>query len=171
MNVYDFAIQMETDAETFYRKLAAESNLAGIKKIFTDLAEDEHRHGLIFQELKKQQTPDAVTESNVLENAKNIFGKILSEKHELPSVASNLESYRYALKLEAEGVRLYTDAAKREVDPEIKVVLLRIAKEEETHFNIVENIYNFVNAPNQYLAWAEFSSLGEFQAFGRETDL
>ncbi|OEU74326.1 MAG: hypothetical protein BA874_02415 [Desulfuromonadales bacterium C00003068] len=171
MNVYDFAIQMETDAEIFYRKLAAESHIPGINKIFTDLADDEQRHRQIFQDLKEKQAPDTATESKVLEKAKNIFTKILMEKQSLPSVTSNLESYRYALKLEAEGVRLYTDAAKREADGELKKVLLRIAKEEENHFNIVENIYNFVNAPNQYLAWAEFSSLGEFQAFGRKTDL
>lgn len=170
MNIYDFAIQMETDAEIFYRKLAVESHVPGINKIFTDLADDEQRHIQIFQGMKEHQTPDAATESKVLEKAKNIFAKILAEKQNLPLVTSNLESYRYALKLEAEGVRLYTDAAKREVDEEVKKVLLRIAKEEENHFNIVENIYNFVNAPNQYLAWAEFTSLGEFQAFGRETD-
>lgn len=171
MNVYDFAIQMETDAETFYRKLAEESHILGISKIFSELADDEQRHRQIFQGLKKQQAPAAVTESKVLEKAKNVFAEILAEKKNLPLVTSNLESYRYALKLEADGVRLYTDAAKREVDGEIKKVLLRIAKEEENHFNIVENVYNFVNAPNQYLAWAEFSSLGEFQAFGRDTDL
>jgi rubrerythrin len=171
MNVYDFAIQMETDAETFYRKLADESHIPGIKKIFSDLADDEQSHRQLFQGLKKQQVPEDVTESKVLEKAKNVFAKILAERQSLPSVPSNLESYRYALKLEAEGVKLYTDAAKREVDDKIKKVLLRIAKEEENHFNIVENIYNFVNAPNQYLAWAEFSSLGEFEAFGRETDL
>jgi rubrerythrin len=171
MNVYDFAIQMETDAETFYRKLAADRTIPGINKIFSDLADDEQRHRQLFQALKEQQMPDAVTDSRVLEKAKNIFEKILNEKQNLPSLSSNLESYRYALKLEAEGVRLYTDAANRESSGEIKQLLLRIAKEEENHFNIVENIYNFVNAPNQYLAWAEFNSLGEFQAFGRETDL
>lgn len=171
MNVYDFAIQMETDAELFYRKLAQESHVPGINKIFSDLADDERRHGQIFQQLKDEHVPDAMIESKVLENAQNVFAKILAQKQSLPSVTSNLESYRYALKLEAEGVRLYTDAAKREVDDTIKKVLLRIAREEEHHFNIVENIYNFVNAPNQYIAWAEFSSLGEFEAFGRETDL
>ena len=137
MNVYDFAIQMETDAENFYRKLAAGISLPGIKGIFTDLADDEQRHGQLFQALKEQQVPDAVTCSGVLEKARNLFEKILAEKQGLPSLTSNLESYRYALKLEAEGVRLYTDAAKRETDSEIKHLLQRIAEEEKNHFNIV----------------------------------
>jgi hypothetical protein len=28
-----------------------------------------------------------------------------------------------------------------------------------------------VNAPNQYLAWREFSNLDEFRNFGRDVDL
>jgi hypothetical protein len=28
----------------------------------------------------------------------------------------------------------------------------------------------FANAPNQYLAWGEFSNLEEFRQFGREVD-
>jgi len=170
MNVFDFAMQMETDAETLYRKLAKDSQVPGIMKIFTDLADDEQRHWQIFRALKQQQPPGATADSQALENAKNIFRELIARKEELPSTISNLESYRYALKLEAEGVQLYRDAAKRESSDSVKMLLLSIAEEEEKHFNIVENIFNFINAPNQYLAWAEFSDLGEFQAFGRETD-
>ena len=50
-------------------------------------------------------------------------------------------------------------------------VLLRIAEEEHEHFNILENVFNFVNAPNQYLAWGEFSNLDEFRNFGRDVDI
>ena len=31
--------------------------------------------------------------------------------------------------------------------------MLKVAEEEHQHFNILQNIYDFVNAPNQYLAW------------------
>jgi hypothetical protein len=34
----------------------------------------------------------------------------------------------------------------------------------------VQNIYDFVNAPTQYLAWGEFSNLDEFRQFGRDLD-
>lgn len=171
MDVFDFAVQMESDAETLYHKLVAENPHPGIQKIFTDLAGDERRHKQIFQALKERQSPDVVTESKALERAKNIFKQILSENQEPPPAMANLDSYRYALSLEAEAVALYNDAAKRESDGELKKLLLRIAEEEQQHFNVVENIYNFVNAPNQYLAWAEFSNLGEFRAFGRKVDL
>jgi len=72
------------------------------------------------------------------------------------------------MKLEADSFRLYEDAATKEAGAEVKSLLLKVAEEEHKHFNILENIYRFVNAPNRYLAWGEFSNLGEFRQFGRQ---
>ena len=74
------------------------------------------------------------------------------------------------MQIEAESFRLYEDAAKNEKDAGAKELLLKIAGEEHKHFQIIENIFAFVNAPNQYLAWGEFSNLEEFRNFGRKTD-
>lgn len=171
MNVFDFAMQMETDAEAFYRKLAGRSPVAGIKKIFTDLADDEQKHYQIFRNLKNATVSKASLESRVLEDARNVFAELLEKKADVTMMQDNLEGYRYAMKLEADGARFYEDAARREGDAETRMLLLRIAKEERRHFNIVENVYRYVNAPNEYLAWVEFSNLDEFHAFGRDIDL
>ncbi|HEY6871918.1 MAG TPA: hypothetical protein VI298_04220 [Geobacteraceae bacterium] len=40
-------------------------------------------------------------------------------------------------------------------------LLLRIANEEKKHYNIMENFYDFVLAPQSFLAWGEFSNLRE----------
>jgi rubrerythrin len=171
MNVFDFAMQMETDAEGFYRKLAARSPVDGIKKIFTDLADDEHKHFHIFHDLKNATQGTVASESRVLDDARNVFSELLEKKVDVSVMQDNLEGYRYAMKLEADGAHFYEDAAKREKDPAIKKLLLRVAAEERKHFNIVENVYRYVNAPNEYLAWGEFSNLDEFHAFGRDVDL
>ncbi|NLC70291.1 MAG: hypothetical protein GX751_02900 [Desulfuromonadaceae bacterium] len=47
----------------------------------------------------------------------------------------------------------------------------KIAAEEEKHFQLVENLFRFTNAPNQYLAWGEFSNISEFSNFGRHVDI
>ncbi|APG25538.1 MAG: ferritin family protein [Syntrophotalea acetylenica] len=171
MNVFDFAMQMEVDAEAFYRKLAGKSPVAGIKKIFTNLAEEERRHYRIFHDLKASGSFFDVQASSVLDEARNVFAGLLREPVDVSVMQDNLESYRYAMKLEADGVGFYEDAARRENDARVRDLLLRIAEEERKHFNVVENIYRYVNAPNEYLAWAEFSNLEEFHAFGRDVDL
>ena len=170
MNVFDFAMQMEVDGKKLYEKLAAESSDAGLRTIFLMLAADEQKHFEIFRDLQQGGTPN-LQETTALEESRRIFREALEHKEQiLRSIDVELEGYRYAMKLEADSARLYEDAAARETRPEVKDLLLRVAGEEQKHFNILENIYDFFNAPNQYLAWREFSNLDEFHQFGRDVD-
>ncbi len=170
MNVYDFAMKMETDAEAFYRKISAESAVEGIGKIFLDLAADEQKHYAIFSEMKAKGGPAAMEDSQALERARNVFEGMLKDKAKLGPVKGDLEAYRFALKLEAKGGRFYEEMAEKEKDLKTQKLLRKVAQEEFKHFTIIQNVYDFVNAPNQYLAWGEFSNVEEFRNFGREVD-
>lgn len=55
MNMFDFAVQMEKDAETLYLKMAAEAPVEGIKKVLQMLAEEEARHRYAIEQLQKKQ--------------------------------------------------------------------------------------------------------------------
>lgn len=170
MNVYDFAMKMELDGKAYYEQLAAATKIVGLRNIFQVLAEDEQKHYEIFQALKNQETP-AMGESTALENARNVFEKVIAEKSVGGSARDDLEGYQHAMKLEAESFRFYEEVALHTPDPGIKQLLSRIAGEERKHFNILQNVFDFVNAPNQFLAWAEFSNLDEFRNFGRDVDM
>lgn len=170
MNVYDFAMKMELDGKAYYEQLAAATKVTGLRNIFLGLAEDEQKHYEIFQALKNQETP-AMSESTALENARNVFEKLIAEKTVAGATGDDLAGYRHAMKLEAESFRFYEEVAIHTPDPVIKQLLSRVAGEERKHFNILQNVFDFVNAPNQYLAWAEFSNLDEFRNFGRDVDL
>ncbi len=168
MNVFDFAMKMETDAETYYKKLAEQSNVEGIKKIFLDLAADEKKHFQIFQAMKERTGNTSMEESKALDTARNAFEKILKQKPSGAEIEGDIEAYQHAMKMEAQGARVYEEALAKESDPEVRALLERIIKEEQKHFNIIQNVYDFVNAPNEYLEWAEFSNLEEFRNFGRD---
>lgn len=168
MNIFDFAIKMERDGKTFYEKLAENATLPGLQTIFSRLAEDEQKHCDIFLALQGGEKKVAMANSTVLEFAKNVFAAL--PKDAGAEIKGDLESYRYAMQIEAESFRLYEDAAKQEKDAGTKELLLKIAAEEHKHFQIIENVFNFTNAPNQYLAWGEFSNIGEFRNFGRKID-
>jgi len=173
MNVYDYAVKMEEDGKAFYERLAREADNPGLTTIFNRLARDEQRHLEIFQGLKAQAQAATLEETTVLEDTRNVFEEMVAEQQDKggTAVTGDLEGYRYAMRIEAESYRLYEDAARRESNEQIKRLLLQIAEEEHRHFMVVENIYQFVNAPNQYLAWGEFSNLDEFRNFGRDTDI
>jgi len=167
MNVYDFALKMELDGKAYYQQLAEKTSLAGLKNIFLQLAEDEQKHYDVLQRLQ-QKSPPSMQTTTVLEQAQNIFEKLLTEKLAATQLWNDLEGYRYAMKLEADSFRFYEASANREPEPETRAILLKIADEEHKHFTILRNVYDFVNAPNQFLAWAEFSNLDEFRNFGRD---
>jgi rubrerythrin len=170
MNVFDFAIKMELDGKAFYEKLAQGTNIAGLQTIFSRLAADEQKHYEIFLALKGQTQATAMEDTTVLELARNVFEELLEQKETLGPLKGDLEGYRFAMKVEADSFRLYEDAAQKERNQDVKSLLLRIADEEHKHFSILQNIHDFVNAPNQYLAWGEFSNIGEFRQFGRDVD-
>ena len=170
MNVFDFAMEMEDAGKAYYESLAESASLPGLKTIFTRLAEDEAKHYRIFRDLKAGgKTPD-LPASNILDTVQNVFTQLPRDAGALQEVSGVLPAYKHAMKLEADSFRLYEDAAGKETDAGLKDLLLKIAVEEHKHFNILENLFQFVNAPNQHLVWAEFSNLDEFHQFGRDID-
>lgn len=163
MNVFDFAMKMELDGKAYYEKMAARSRMTGLRNIFTMLAQDEQKHYELFRDLRSGNVP-VMVESKVLERAKSIFADMREENFEKSAITSNdieLEAYEHAMKIEDESVRLYTDAAHKEHDPNLRALLLRVAAEEQKHYNIVENIYDFVLKPHYFLQWREFTNLTE----------
>jgi rubrerythrin len=170
MNVFEFALKMEKDGQAYYEKLAGETTLQGLKTIFSRLAEDEQQHYAIFQSLQEGRTVTVLQESSTLDQVKNIFASLPLPEVAGKNLAGTLDAYEYAMQVEAESVAFYEKAATAEKNPQTKELLLRIASEEQQHFKIMENLFHFVNAPNQYLADAEFSNVDEQHQFGRETD-
>ncbi|SEA06497.1 Rubrerythrin [Desulfuromusa kysingii] len=162
MNVFDYALKMELDGKAFYEKLAQETESEGLQKIFSELAEDEQKHYDIFAQLKKNQNIDSMPDSVALEGAKNIFSQMQEDLSAQKLLKTNLDAYQHAMQAEKESAKLYRDAAAKEDSPEVKALLLKIAIEEDKHFNILENIFDFVNAPTQSLVWGEFSNLNEY---------
>jgi rubrerythrin len=61
------------------------------------------------------------------------------------------------MKAEKESAALYLEAAEKETDEKVKALLVDIAAEEQKHYNILENVYEFINAPSQALIWSESS--------------
>ena len=169
MNVFDFAMEMEDAGQAYYMDLARKATLPGLQTIFTQLAEDEQKHYAIFQKLKEGDSGQTMPESAALTTAQNLFQQLPSGAEGLKGIPETLAAYRHAMKVEADSFRLYEEAAAKEEDADVKALLLKIAAEEYKHFTILENLYRFVNAPNEFLEWGEFSNLGEFRQFGRDS--
>ena len=160
MNIFEFAMKMELDGKAYYEKLAAEASVAGLKTIFAMLAADEQKHYDTIKAIKSGSS-GVMTDSAVLAEAKNLFADLLRDKNIGASLKRSLDGYEHARKIEADSVRFYEDAAGKESNPDTARLQLQIANEEKKHYNIMDNLYDFTLAPQNFLAWGEFSNLKE----------
>ena len=161
MNIYEFAMKMELDGRVYYEKLASETGVVGLIAIFTNLAEDEQKHYDTIQAIQAK-SDWKMADTSVLDKAKNVFQDLMVDKNIVGSLAKSLDGYQHAREIEAKSVKFYEDAAKNAENPETAQILLRIANEEKKHYNIMDNLYDLVLAPQNFLAWGEFSNLKEF---------
>jgi rubrerythrin len=161
MNVFDFALKMEEDGKAFYEKLAAETKVHELKMIFSMLAsaEEEHHEAL---DVMKKNIPPGKADSKVLENARNIFQGLLERKDAIDMLKNDPDGYRHVIKTAVAGIKLYEEMAGKESNPDAVKILRMLAEDEKKHLEIMENIYDFAEAPKSFLAWGEFSNLKEF---------
>jgi rubrerythrin len=160
MNVFEYAMKMELDGKAYYEKLALETENAGLKTILANLAADEQKHYETFKALKAGLSAQ-VGESWTLETNKNLFERLIADKAASATLVKSLDGYRHGMENEAESAKFYEDAAKKEGNASVATLLLRIAAEERDHYRILENLYQYTLAPENFLAWGEFSNLKE----------
>lgn len=160
MNPFEFALKMELDGKAYYEQLAAETTNQSLKKIFNSMAQDEQKHFETIQAMSEHKNV-TMLDSVVLQEAQNLFQTLLAEKMAV-QLTKDLAVYQHAMTIEAKSQKFYEDLAQKEKNPEVAGLFIKIADEEKKHFNIMDNIYTFMLAPYNFLAWGEFSNLTEY---------
>lgn len=161
MNVFDFAMKMEQDGETYYRELAAKCKIDGLKRILLMLADDEVVHYNVFKKMKEENQAD-IQSSEVLKNAKNIFMDMKDKDEELEFNESEIEFYRKAIEIEKKSEDFYREKANETEDSQIKQILLKIADDEKKHQFLLKNTTDFLSRPQSWVENAEFHHLDEY---------
>jgi rubrerythrin len=161
MNPYDYAMQMEKDGESYYRDAAARTISKGLRNILTMLADEEVKHYSIFKQMK-EQTPVTVKDTTILGDVKNIFVAMRETGDVEEITVSQIELYKQAQEIEKKTKDFYLERVGKAGDAREEDIFLRIAKEEDRHYFILEQIIEFVSRPNQWLENAEWYHLEEY---------
>ena len=69
-------MKMEKDSENYYRELVDKTEDVGLQNILKMLVNDEVKHYHIIEQMMKTDVSAELAETDILENAKNIFIKI-----------------------------------------------------------------------------------------------
>lgn len=157
MNIYEFALQKESEAEALYRDLAKNAPSEGMKSIFTMLANAEKRHFETVGKLERDEDAD-LSEFKTIGDAMGALKKMKPSKEGFNLVGPQVDIYREAQKNEAESEKFYRDQARETKNAGRRRVLLSLAEEEYQHFSILDEIIWFVGHPEAGLENAEFGS-------------
>jgi rubrerythrin len=137
------AIQAEKDSMDFYRKAASVTKNERAKKVFDLLANEEVGHlKSFFDHLKGEEFGDLKTYMEAPPNKQNAAMQALlkavdEETHEQKAL-------EIALKEEKSCIEQYTVLARDIIDPLVRAVFVRVVKETENHYALIEDEYMHV---------------------------
>lgn len=160
MDIFDYALQMEKDGEQFYREIAKKTGNKGLQTILTMLANEEFKHYQAIESMR--QNKYQMTETNVLDDVRNIFIEMKDQEETFEPDQEQAELYARAQEIEKKSQQFYQEKAHQTDKDNQKKLFERLAKEEEKHYFLIENIIAFVSRPKQWLENAEWCHLEEY---------
>lgn len=159
MNVFDCAIKIEEEVKSYYQGLEAESRRPELKHLFSLLAASEEEHRSRLLKLKESMGADAALDS--LDGSACRFRPLLTQRELLEEVINDPDLYQFTVREEEKEISFYEELASCAGNELTRASLLLLAEEERRHLATMENIYDFVEAPRNYLAWGEFGNKEE----------
>jgi|TARA_B100000315_G_C14529539_1_gene565478 rubrerythrin len=161
MNIFELAIKTEEEGEIYYRNLAKRTTNPEFKRVLHWLADDEARHRDFFKAMMEGKSPE-ILDSDLLKNVKVVFEKMAESKENFDFLPSEVDIYRKAQQLEKDTMDFYLKTARDTDDHKQKDLLIQMAKEEEKHYVLLDNITRFVQRPREWLENAEFTQLDDY---------
>jgi rubrerythrin len=157
MTAIEIARSMETDAIKFYTEAADKTRYPAGKKMFETIIKDEKRHLAIINRIIEGLE---VTFDNIspVQNVKTVFETMKDQMMEkVEATDDELEAFKIAMEMEKKGKEYYEEMLKEAKTDKEKVFLQRLIKEEEQHYSIFENTYNFLSDTGNWFMWDEHS--------------
>jgi len=157
MNAIEIARKMETDAIRFYTEAAGKTQYPVGKKMFETVVVDEKRHLAIVNKLL-QGLEIHMEDVQPINNIKTVFETMKDKMMEkVQATADELEAFKIAMQMEKEGIDFYRKLLTEAKTEKEKTLFQKLIREEEQHFAIFENTYNFLMDTGNWFMWDEHS--------------
>ncbi|HRX09856.1 MAG TPA: ferritin family protein, partial [Candidatus Limiplasma sp.] len=155
------ALDMELDGERYYRKQAETYADTPLKRVFDTLARGEAKHADIIRG-RMGDTAYELKASELLADRKNLFSGMEDYQPLVKANPAQATLYHEALTLEQKSIDLYTDLRSKATDSQTIEMLDFLIQEETRHAEILEEVFRFVNRPNEWVESAEFGLREEY---------
>ena len=157
MNAFEIAKKMETDAIRFYAEAAQKTNHPAGKKMFETIIRDEKRHLEIVNNLLKGMDIH-IEDVHPIKNIKTVFESMKDEMMErVKATSDDLEAFKIGMQMEKEGLEFYRNLLAEATTEKEKNLYEKLIHEEEEHYNIFANTYDFLNDTGNWFMWEDHS--------------
>jgi rubrerythrin len=155
MDALEMAMKMEKDAIAFYTEAEKKTKYPAGKKMFQSITQDEKRHlEMISQIIKGLQ----ITHKDVspMKTVKSVFETMKDEMMKKIEVTNDeLEAFKVAMKMEKEGMEFYKKTLAVSTKEKERALLERLIHEEQQHYDIFANTYEFLADSGNWFMWEE----------------
>jgi rubrerythrin len=161
VEILDRAIAFEEEGMRFFQDRASNAAAALERRVFHSLAQDEAGHKAYLLRLKEDLLRTSDMESlqhdeHAHRGPREIFETALGSVDDpLNPESEELEILRGAMEVERRGYRLYSDAAERVESPRAKALFRHLAGEEQNHFQLLHNTYEYMSDPEVWHGYDE----------------
>ena len=155
MNAIKIARKMETDAIKFYTEAAQKTKYPAGKQMFESIIIDEKRHLEIVNQLLKGLDVH-VEDVHPMKNIRTVFEEMKDKMMEkVEATSDELEAFSIAMQMEKEGLEFYRKLSSESETEKEKALFGQLVKEEQQHYDIFANTYNFLNDTGNWFMWEE----------------
>ena len=161
MDIFDYAMKMEKEGESFYLILASNAMNKGLKDIFNLLAKEESKHYKVFQAMKEENKIQ-FQEHTLLPAVKSIFKTMKEEDMIFDGDLDQKEAWIKAQELEKKSEEFYLEKSRQATDRGQKLIFQKLATEEKQHYWLLDNLIEFLARPDRWLENAEWSHFEEY---------
>ncbi|MBC8414084.1 MAG: ferritin family protein [Nitrospira sp.] len=155
MNAIEIAKKMETDAIEFYTEAGNKIKYPAGKKMFETVVADERKHLEVVNKILQGMQVN-IDDVPTLGNIRTVFEDLKDEMMEKVEASSEeLEALKIAMQMEKEGAAFYRKLAAEAKTEQEKELFTKLIKEEEKHFEIFENTFNFLDDTGNWFTWNE----------------
>jgi len=161
MNTIDYLTRFENDCLDFYNTLGSKTSDPELRKLYELLADNRQRHLDSLNQLK-ETILSGEDESELLERADHIMNGFRQTllAYDISKVMRNdRDAFDHVFHAEEDMIRLCEGVAGKERNEKVRELLHWFVADEKQHLQEMEGIYEFVETPQCYLEWGEFSNL------------
>jgi rubrerythrin len=157
MDALELAMKMEKDAIAFYIEAARKTTSPAGKKMFQTITEDEKRHLEMVSQIIKGLNITR-KDTSPMKNVKTVFESMKDEMmKKVAATSDDLEAFKIAMKMEQEGLEFYKKTLAGSKKEKERALLEQLIHEEQQHYDIFANTYQFLANTGNWFMWEERS--------------